>query len=495
MKLIHLADLSKRQFSDIVVLPFYCDQDHAIPACPMEEFEKLYQFPIETQDFKGKVEEVVILYNKNKNEKRVALLGLGKKQELSAEVLRRCYASLVKVCHQKHLSQICIALPKIGKGSDFLAPYAIVEGLLLANYSYDQLKSETLSANPTKLIEKIYLSGLDLEEFKLCQKAQTIVNSVHFARDLVNGNAKDVTPQMLSQTALNLANQFKTIKTTILDKKALEKLGMRLLLAVNAGSALDPALILIHYEGHKKGDLTAIVGKGITYDTGGLNLKPTGSMETMKDDMSGAASVLGTLQAAAALQLKVNLLGVIASTENAIGSKSYKPGDVYKSYSGKTVEISNTDAEGRLVLADALSYIQDHYHPKIIIDLATLTGGVVVALGHEATGLFSNSDVLAEALMQSGHITYERLWRLPIYPEYKEALKSQIADIQNCGDRKASAGTAAFFLEQFIKNKETAWAHLDIAGTAYLPKPKYYNSSQATGVGIRLLINFLQNET
>jgi leucyl aminopeptidase len=235
--------------------------------------------------------------------------------------------------------------------------------------------------------------------------------------------------------------------------------------------------------------VTALVGKGITYDTGGLHLKTTG-METMKDDMSGGAAVLGTIKAAAALGLKVNIIGAVASTENAIGPDSYKMGDVYRSYSGKTVEIMDTDAEGRLVLADAVSYIEDHYKPSRIIDLATLTGGIIVSLGDEASGLFSNDDELAEDLIRSGKHTYERLWRFPLYREYKEALKSTIADMRNSPPaRKASSIMGGMFIQEYIR--KTPWAHLDIAGTAFLSNPRHYHPTNATGVGIRLLIDYL----
>jgi len=200
---------------------------------------------------------------------------------------------------------------------------------------------------------------------------------------------------------------------------------------------------------------------------------------------------LGILRAAAAIGLKHNLVGVIAAAENAVGPLSYKPGDVFRSRAGITVEISNTDAEGRLVLADALSYVQDKYRLTRMIDLATLTGGVVIALGEEATGLFSNNDALAKALTKAGDISHERVWRMPIYAEYKENLKSQIADIKNSGPRKASSATGAMFLQQFVKN--VPWAHLDIAGTAYLSEPRTYHPTLATGVGVRLLIEFFEN--
>ncbi|MGE5196112.1 MAG: leucyl aminopeptidase family protein, partial [Anaerolineae bacterium] len=275
-------------------------------------------------------------------------------------------------------------------------------------------------------------------------------------------------------------------------KKELEQEKMGLILAVNRGSNREPVLIILEYLGDEKSkERTAVIGKGITYDTGGLNIKPTGSMETMKSDMAGAAAVLGLIKAAIATGLKANIIGVIASTENAVGPLSYKPGDVYTSFSGKTVEISNTDAEGRLVLADAISYTQERLKPTRLIDLATLTGGILIALGEEAAGLFSNDDHLASELLAAGENTYERLWRFPLFNEYKEAVKSSIADLKNSGGRKASSITAAMFLQCFVKN--IPWAHLDIAGTAYLTDARLYHPTPATGYGVRLLIDFFES--
>lgn len=496
MKLSYVTELSKRPISDILILPFWEEKHSAIPACELKELKTICEFPIQKQDFRGKNGEVLILYPHAKKESRIALLGIGKKEEFSAEHLRRAYAAVIKICQKKSFKKLNLSSPHIGnKFKEFSVIDAVMEGVFLTNYCFDQLKSKTSKHHLPELIEQICIIGITAEEFSKCSEAQIIVDAVNLTRDLVNGNAKDVTPEFLGKTASYLAEQFKSVKTTIFDKKMLQKLGMNLLLAVNQGSLLEPAFILIEYRGNPKtSDLTAIVGKGITYDTGGLNLKPTGSMETMKDDMAGAAAVLGVIQAAAALKLPVNILGAIATTENSISATSYKPGDVYSSYSGKTVEISNTDAEGRLVLADALSYIQDHYKISRIIDLATLTGGIIIALGHEATGIFSNNDQLANGLIRSGSRTYERLWRLPIFSEYQDHLKSSIADIKNSGDRKASSGTAAFFLQEFIQ-KQIPWAHLDIAGTSYLPTPQFYHTTPATGIGVRLLIDFLRYET
>ncbi|HEY5234568.1 MAG TPA: leucyl aminopeptidase [Rhabdochlamydiaceae bacterium] len=479
MQLTSASSFSQRPSSDVLVLPFWHEDKKAEPACPMQEFRALYA---SIDDFKGKEGETLFLYKKGK-ESRIILLGLGKKSECGPENLRRAYASALKACRSKKLTHICVALP----AADGPAAYPVTEGLLLANYSFD-MKFSKEEAMP--LVQKICLIGIDKSAFKRCRHAQTVVSAVNYARDLINGNADDVTAQLLSEKAKELEKESKLIKTTILDKKAIEKLGMGLILAVNRASSLDPAFIIVEYKGNPgSSDVTALVGKGITYDTGGLNLK-TSSMETMKDDMSGGAVVLGTIKAAAALKLKVNIIGAIASTDNAIGPKSYKPGDVYRSYSGKTVEITNTDAEGRLVLADAVSYVEDKFKPSRIIDLATLTGAIVISLGEEASGLFSNNDELAQNLIRAGKHTHERLWQFPLYSEYKEGLKSPIADMRNSpAARKASSIMGALFIQEYIR--KTPWAHLDIAGTAFLSGPKHYHTTNATGFGVRLLVDYL----
>jgi leucyl aminopeptidase len=281
------------------------------------------------------------------------------------------------------------------------------------------------------------------------------------------------------------------LKTKILGKKEIEQEKMGLLLAVNRGSAQDPALIILSHQGNPKNkEHIVLVGKGITYDTGGLNVKPADNMLTMKCDMAGAATVLAAVQVAGQLDLKINVTAIVPATENAIDSKSYKQGDVYHSKSGKTVEITHTDAEGRLVLADALTYAIEHLKPTTLIDIATLTGGVVVALGEDIAGLFSNNEALTQNLLRSSETTGESLWRLPLPHDYKEMLKSEIADLVNSAGRYASAITAALFLQEFCGG--LPWAHLDVAGTAYLSKPKFYNTTKATGFGLRLLVDFLE---
>jgi len=483
--LTHASDISKSPSADVLVIPFWQHKTKVEPACIIKSFHQQLKPLLQTQDFVGKEGETLFFYfGKGK---RLLLLGLGEEKKCTAETMRRSFALMVKAALKKKLSHLNILVPQTKKS--FLK--AVCEGMLLANYRFDRLKEETLKEEKSLLLSKICLIGTSKEEFKECEQLIPLISSVHFTRDLVNDNADKINAQFFSALAKEMAKEF-GLKATILDKKYLEKEKMGLILAVNRGAAQDPAVILLEHRGnpHSK-ECTVIIGKGISFDTGGLNLKPTGGIETMKADMAGAACVFGTLRAAAELGLKQNVIGIIASAENAIGPNSYKPGDVYRSMSGKTVEISNTDAEGRLILADALSYAVQKLSPTRIIDLATLTGGILVALGEETTGLFSNHDKLAEALYQAGEETFERVWRLPIYPEYKDALKSTIADLKNAGGRKASSITGAIFLQQFVK--EVPWAHLDIAGTAYLSEIKMpYHSTPATGVGVRLLIEFLQ---
>lgn len=270
----------------------------------------------------------------------------------------------------------------------------------------------------------------------------------------------------------------------------IEKMG--LLMAVSRGSAVDPAFIILSHTGAPKSkEHTVLVGKGVTYDTGGLNLKPPSSMETMREDMSGAAAVLATVATAAALKLKCNVTAVVPTTENAIGASSYKMGDVYTAYNGTTVEIGNTDAEGRLILADALAYAEKKLKPTRMIDLATLTGSVVIALGDEFAGLFTKDDKLAKTLQQAGKKSQELLWRMPLPKSYFKKLKSNVADLRNIGSRAGGSIQAALFLEHFVK--KTAWAHLDIAGVAFQTSESGYWPKNGVGFGVRLLINFLSS--
>lgn len=493
MQITSIPSHSDRHSADVVVVPAWHEKKKAVIACHGKEFEGLVKFPLEAGDFQGKEGECLFLYCDRSTEKRVLLLGLGNKKPCLPESLRRAYASSLKAVRSKKLRSVNFLFPETDlMGKDMLCR-AVIEGVLMTHYTFGKLKGVSPEDEDPESPKSLCFCGLDTGGAALLKKTEIVVDSVNFVRDLVNGNADEIHSSALVKMAKDLEKKHSHVKTTVLDKKALEKEKMGLLLAVGRAAVHDPALIILEYRGNSKSkDMTAIVGKGITYDTGGLNIKTTG-METMKADMAGAAVALGIIRAASELKLRVNLVAALAVAENAVGPASYKPGDVYRSYSGKTVEISNTDAEGRLVLADAISWIEDHYSPSRLIDLATLTGGVVVAIGEEATGLFSNDEKLVADLEKAGDRTHERLWRLPLYPEYKDYLKSQIADIKNSGPRKASAGQGATFIQQFVKS--VPWAHLDIAGTAYLSEPKAYHTTPATGVGIRLLVDFLEHQS
>lgn len=483
----------ERNPADLLVLPFWDDKG-AVFAAPYDLGELLswIEPAVQAKDFDGKQGKFITLYPHGLKETRVVLLGLGKEEKCSLETLRRSYSEVIKSFRNKGVANFSFLVPQIEQFQSIEVSSALVEAVGLSSYVFDDLKWDLLKEETKTSLQKVTLIGADSNVMEGCQKALKIVTAVNFSRDLVNGNADHINPQAISEIAKGLSNEYKNIKTTVLGKSEIEKEKMGLLLAVSRGSHLDPAFVILEYTGNpNSSDRSAIIGKGITYDTGGLNLKPTGSMETMKCDMAGAAAVLGTMRALASLNVPVNVVGVIPATENPIGPFAYKPGDVYHSHAGTTVEITNTDAEGRLVLADAISYTLKYLKPNRIIDLATLTGAIVVALGEEATGLFSNDEELTSRLINAGSATSERVWRMPLFPEYKEILKSSIADIKNAGGREAGSATAAIFLERFVK--ETPWAHLDIAGTAYLNKPKYYHPTHATGVGVRMLVNFFEN--
>lgn len=476
--------------SELVVVPFFEGNQSPEGAALASHQYTEDRSPTLMKDFKGKEGELLFLYpSKEKIEQRIVWIGLGRKKNLNIEKLRRIYATLTRACHQKHITEINLLLPQILEMGENDVVIGIAEGILLANYGFDQLK-QLRKPEGVNLLKKVNVLGISKQGLLTAKRCKIIAEGVYLARDLVNGNADDVNPEYLSHIAQELARKLPHTRATILNKKQIEKEKLGLLLAVNRGSDKDPALIILSYQGHPQSkEHTVLIGKGITYDTGGLNLKPMTSMETMKADMAGGAAVLGTLYAAASLGLKINVTAVIPATENSIDAKSYKIGDVYKSSCGLTVEVNNPDAEGRLVLAEAITYANKKLHPTRIIDIATLTGGIEIALGSEASGLFTNHQGLADSLQRSGERTYERVWRFPLYEEYRDALKSDIADIRNSAGRSASSIIAAMFLQEFVE--ETPWAHLDIASTAYMNDKKRYHPKYGTGYGVRLLVDFL----
>jgi leucyl aminopeptidase len=366
--------------------------------------------------------------------------------------------------------------------------------LIGSNYVFDLYKSKD-KENPKVEIGTVYLVSDEHAKSlqTIADNATIIGENVNFARNLVNENADIATSLLLAKVGKEIAAKYK-FSCKIFDEKDMKKMGMGLLLAVSRGAEHPPRLVVMEYKGDPKSkDVTCIVGKGITFDTGGLNLKPTNYIEDMKGDMSASAVCLATIKSAAQLGLKINLTSVIPVCENAIGPKSYHPGDVFTAYNGKTVQIENTDAEGRLILGDALSYVAKHIKPTRLIDLATLTGSVLITFGEYVIGMVSNDDKMSSQMFEAGERTYERVWRIPLYDEYKEQIKGDFADIKNSGynnGRYAGTITAAAFLSEFVECKK--WIHLDIAGMSLLDNPINYLPKGGTGVGVRLLLDFLE---
>lgn len=415
------------------------------------------------------------------------LVGLGKEKDITLTAIRVLLRRALLSAALKRISSVEVLLHE---DSPAIA-MAAVEAVSIGTYVWKKYISRKKDDKTVEIKKYILITRFAKE----AQLALTVCQGVNLARDLVNDNADTITPVVLENTVRSLIKGRAQASIEVLGRKeiTLKKLG--LIQAVNQGSNKEPRVVIVKYTGASKKDpYTALIGKGLTFDSGGLNLKPTGSMETMREDMSGAAAVIGTLRAVLALKPKKNILFAFGAAENAIDANSYKPGDVFTSYSGKTVEIGNTDAEGRLVLADVLAYVVKNYQPARIIDLATLTGACVVALGHDYAGVLGNNDALLNKVLASAQATDDRAWRLPMYPEYKDAIKSKIADIKNTSNVRGSAGTicGAEFLKNFVG--ETPWAHLDIAGTAFVDGDSHwYYGHGATGYGVRLCVNFILN--
>jgi leucyl aminopeptidase len=489
MELVFEKEFKARAAADALVIPFWKKEGAVENAAIYTDYhESLYPI-IDLGDFTAKEQEVCLVYNMQHPEQRLILVGLGNEHSSTLESIRRSFAEAIKLSIAKKLKTLNLLLPLHSEFSPSELAQVIGECALLTNYRFDYKSAK--QDQTASLLEKVCIMGEVGNASVISKEIKALVKGVNFTRDLVNGNADEVTPKVLAGHASDLEKTYSTIKVKILDKDKIQKEGLGLFYAVAKGASTDPYFIVINYEGQPSSEEnTVLIGKGITYDTGGLSLKPTAGMETMRCDMAGAAAVLGTLIVAAEMKLPLNLSCVIAATENAISAQSYKIGDVYKAYNQMTVEIKNTDAEGRLALADSLAYAMKHLKPTRMIDLATLTGAAEVALGNYRSPLFSNHEALAEALFQAGEETGERVWLMPLDPDYKELISSKIADMKNSGAREGSLIFSAMFLKEFVGN--IPWAHIDIAGTAFLEKPRHYHTTSATGYGIRLLIHYLK---
>ncbi|MGA8033517.1 MAG: leucyl aminopeptidase [Casimicrobiaceae bacterium] len=441
-------------------------------------------------DMEGKLGATLLLHNvRGTLADRVLLIGLGKERDFRDKEFRQAIRSAVKLLNETGSYEAVIYLTeeKVKRREvAWRVEHAVVVAMD-AVYRFEQMKSEP--ADVRRPLRKLTLSVPQRSDLAAGEAAAVrglaIANGVDFAKDLGNLPGNVCTPRYLAERALELGKQFPEVKVTILERPQIEALGMGSFLSVTNGSDEPPRFIVLEYEqSQRKQKPLVLVGKGVTFDTGGISIKPAADMDQMKFDMCGAASVLGVFRTIAELKTKLNLVGLIPACENMPSGRATKPGDIVKSMSGQTVEVLNTDAEGRLILADALTYAE-RYEPEAVVDIATLTGAMVISLGHVASGLFSNNDTLARALIAAGDDSYDRGWQLPLWDDYQEGLASNFADFANIAGRPGGSITAACFLSRFTKKYD--WAHLDIAGTAW----KEGKEKGATGRPVPMLATWI----
>jgi len=447
-------------------------------------------------DLLGKFGETRTLYDLPESlSGRVVLVGCGDEKQLTLDKLRRLAARIARELNSGGARDISLYLTELHVRGASLADkvQAVSEGVLLGLYRFDKYQTkkeenERSLRSMTVMIE----SRRDLDEAQQAVNcAAAVAAGTNFARDLGNEPGNVCTPEFLGEQAASLSHE--KLQVTVMDKQAIEAAGFTALLAVNQGSAKEPRFIVLEYQGGESDTApVALVGKGLTFDAGGISIKPAAQMDEMKFDMCGSAAVLGIFKAITELNLPINLIGVIPSTENMLGAAAYKPGDIVTSYKGITIEVLNTDAEGRVILSDALAYAAER-KPAEIIDFATLTGACVIALGAQATGMLGTGEAVKQGLKQSGEHVHDRVWELPMFEEYQEQIKSEIADIKNTGGREAGTITAACFLSRFVD--DIPWAHLDIAGTAWDMKGSDLSVRGATGAGVRLVVDYLQRRS
>lgn len=444
-------------------------------------------------DLEGKIGQTLMLYDvPGVQAERVLLSGCGAERELTDAKFREIIAKVVATLNETGIVEAVSYLTElpIPNHDTRWKLRQSVEVTQEVNYRFTQFKGK--DDTPKQSLLRMALSSPAKRALtdgtQAIREGQAIAKGVKLAKDLANLPSNHCTPSYLAEQAKELQKTYKSIKVKVLDEAQMKKLGMGALLAVARGSREPPRLIVLEYKGGDQGRKPVVlVGKGITFDSGGISIKPAASLDEMKYDMAGAASVLGTLCAVAELALPLQIIGVIPSTENMPGGSAIKPGDIVKSLSGQTIEILNTDAEGRLILCDALTYAE-RFKPAVVIDIATLTGACMVALGQHATGLFSNHEPLANDLLEAGKKSGDRAWQLPLWEEYQKQLDSPFADMANVGGREAGAITGACFISRFTK--KCKWAHLDIAGTAY----RTGNKKGATGRPVPLLVQYLLDQ-
>ena len=477
---VQSGDILKAE-SDLAVLAIF--EDVALPS----EVAGL----LEPADFSGRAGQTLLLYPRGAvAPKRLLLVGLGKREKASAETIRRASATAVKEAQKLKVAAVTIGVNGDLRLEPEVTAQAFAEGIELGAYRFARYFTG-LTSEQTFEVERATVFTKTGERTRTgLANGQAIARGVRLARDLVNGPGYAMHPPALGQEALDLGKRL-GLKVTVLDMAQLTEQGFGGILAVGKSSEHEPRFIVMEYGKASKSTPTiCLVGKGLTFDSGGLSLKPPEAMETMKSDMGGAAAVFGAMQVVAELKLPLHVVGLVSAAENMPSSNAYRPGDIVKTLSGKTIEVLNTDAEGRIILSDALFYAQ-RYKPDAIVELATLTGAIIIALGPHATGMFATDQQLADKLTRAGEVSGERVWQFPMWDEYHQMVKSEIADLKNIAGRAAGSITAGTFLAAFVG--DYPFVHLDVAGTAWVDRPaKPYDSPGGTGVGVRLLTEFLK---
>ena len=493
MKISVAAGMIEKQKTDGAVILLFEDEKPGAAAGRIDKaLGGMIARLMKRGDFKPKPGGVHLLYPEGRIvAERLVLAGLGKRKDLDLNRLRQAAGKAAPHLRAAGARNIMIAADGLGSGAEETAQ-ALTEGSVLGLYRF--LKYKTKEENNNKEdVQAVTIVTESAASLKAMQKGaktgEVIAGSTMMVRDMVSSPPVDMTPAIVAAKARETAREF-GLKLQVLERSRMETLGMGALLGVASGSAQPPKFIILEYRRGGRKPCIALVGKTITFDSGGISIKPSENMDKMKDDMAGGAAVLGALRTVAALKLPLNIVGLLPATENMPGGSAYKPGDVLRTLSGQTIEIINTDAEGRLILSDALAYAC-RYKPAVIVDIATLTGACRVALGQEAMGMLGTDDKLKQKIREAGEKTGERVWELPLWEGYYDQIKSDIADMKNAGGRDGGAITAAALLSRFVQ--DYPWVHLDIAATAWTEKDRPYTPKGATGIGVRLLTQFLRD--
>ena len=461
----------------------------------LKELNEIVSDVLDLGDFKGKSGQMSLVYTKGEiSPQRLFLIGLGKEEKLTVETVRKALGNASRKVRDLDVKKIGVCLDFFSRDKLDVTETteAIVQGIIMGSFQNIAYRTEKLDTFKEIEVLQVFSNKVEVD---IIQKGVTsgeiIANSVNFCRTLAWGPANYITPTKLADEAIRLEKET-GIKTTIFDREKAEEIGLTSFLAVARGTKEPPKFIIMEHGAEKQGvDTVAIIGKAITFDSGGISIKSSQNMERMKADMTGGAVVVAAMEAVAKLDINLHVVGIVPATDNMPSGRAYHPRDIITSYSGHTIEVISTDAEGRMILNDALTYAAKHYKPKAMFDFATLTGSMMVALGEYATGYFSNHDFVVDKLEDAAKTSGDKIWRMPLWEDYDVLLKSDLADFKHTGGRAGGAIIAARFLSKFTM--DVPWAHLDIAGTMEQSSDKDYNPKGSKGPAVRLIIDVLRN--